>query len=1028
MIIERVQIDAFGAVSDFELSSLAEGLTLVHGPNEAGKSTLLAFIRFVLFGFRRGDARYQPPAGSRHGGRLWLRDAQGTYVLERMAGRPPVVRAESGAPAGEQALRRMLEQIDENLFRSIFAFSLTELSDFSSLSGEEVERRLFSGAITGAGSRAGEAVQQLQKRKERLVRARSRDALVNALLEELDGAEARLRQAQADAAGFAELSVEVEAAAREQVELRAARTQALSEKAFYLGLHELWEPFQRYIQRRADLEAMGTPRISAEQAEAVRLLDRARVETESAAASAREALAQRERTLAEVMVQPELEAIAADVRRLDGGRALQEERLRDLRDVESRLLGERERLEDTARGAGVSPDRAAAADAALLQYLRDTSQDIALLQQRAADAESRLPQLELAFRQARADEMAAEGGEAGRLSLLQALLEGAETIRRERSRGLLAWLLALALALVGAAGAALRVWPLVAAFPVGLGGILYLTLGPDRGRLRKLRQRQAQALVEAGLQDFDEIALLKEVSRLQLQQGPTNLETLRLLRRRAEQEYLQVEEQFAGHGRQREAKEEEARARFAEIGLETHLRCAEAEPALQALSAQAAEIRRLERERGRLHAMLLEWQEQVQAALRAAGLDGAPSVEECIRAVSDLAKKVQAAENARALHRALEDEANRAKTGLDLADEALSQASAAEIEALSALGIPELDAWRRTEAELERHLQLEAEVRDLLRPIELRLSDARVRAALESGSPEEWSARAELLEQDERRISDAYDAAVRRLVQIEERRGRLLGSDEIPVLEAQAAALREEIRRALGRYMEAALGKHLIEETLDRYIRTRQPDVLRLASAVFARITEDRYARVVQTAAGLKVETPSGVQRPPAELSRGTAEQLYLSIRLGLAATYMDGGIALPLVMDDVLVNFDPGRTERVLSALGSYAQEPGRQVLLFTCHPFTRDMGLRASPGARAVELGELQALGEVAAAIVPSATDLLSVLTPVGRTLREIAQLLGRSPEECREEMGRLIASGRVVPEGRGRGMRYRMAPDDA
>jgi uncharacterized protein YhaN len=58
----------------------------------------------------------------------------------------------------------------------------------------------------------------------------------------------------------------------------------------------------------------------------------------------------------------------------------------------------------------------------------------------------------------------------------------------------------------------------------------------------------------------------------------------------------------------------------------------------------------------------------------------------------------------------------------------------------------------------------------------------------------------------------------------------------------------------------------------------------------------------------------------------------------------------LPFVMDDVLVNFDPERTQRMAEVLASIAAE--HQVLLFTCQPSTVDALLCAAPSARVIEL----------------------------------------------------------------------------
>jgi len=69
------------------------------------------------------------------------------------------------------------------------------------------------------------------------------------------------------------------------------------------------------------------------------------------------------------------------------------------------------------------------------------------------------------------------------------------------------------------------------------------------------------------------------------------------------------------------------------------------------------------------------------------------------------------------------------------------------------------------------------------------------------------------------------------------------------------------------------------------------------------------------------------------QASRGTFEQLYLCIRLGYVRHYEQQQRAeLPLLMDDVAVNFDPGRMSRTFEALGLLCAA-GQQVLFFTCH-----------------------------------------------------------------------------------------------
>ncbi|MFH0980079.1 MAG: AAA family ATPase [Planctomycetota bacterium] len=87
MRIETLHIDNFGVFRDMRLTRLPPGLVLIQGDNEAGKSTLLWFLRGLLFGFPDGrsrDPRYVLADGATHGGRLEVvADNGDEYTISR---------------------------------------------------------------------------------------------------------------------------------------------------------------------------------------------------------------------------------------------------------------------------------------------------------------------------------------------------------------------------------------------------------------------------------------------------------------------------------------------------------------------------------------------------------------------------------------------------------------------------------------------------------------------------------------------------------------------------------------------------------------------------------------------------------------------------------------------------------------------------------------------------------------------------------------------------------------------------------
>lgn len=84
---------------------------------------------------------------------------------------------------------------------------------------------------------------------------------------------------------------------------------------------------------------------------------------------------------------------------------------------------------------------------------------------------------------------------------------------------------------------------------------------------------------------------------------------------------------------------------------------------------------------------------------------------------------------------------------------------------------------------------------------------------------------------------------------------------------------------------------------------------------------------------------PQDVDTP---LSRGTIQQIYFALRLAMV-DLVEGDEPLPLFLDEMFVNWDPGRTSSGLAAL---ANMPGdRQVFLFTADPYWAERAVQDVP-----------------------------------------------------------------------------------
>ena len=62
MRIKHIEIEGFGVWKGLTLEDLSDRATVIYGPNEAGKTTLMQFVRAVLYGFTpERRKRYLPP-------------------------------------------------------------------------------------------------------------------------------------------------------------------------------------------------------------------------------------------------------------------------------------------------------------------------------------------------------------------------------------------------------------------------------------------------------------------------------------------------------------------------------------------------------------------------------------------------------------------------------------------------------------------------------------------------------------------------------------------------------------------------------------------------------------------------------------------------------------------------------------------------------------------------------------------------------------------------------------------------------
>lgn len=152
-------------------------------------------------------------------------------------------------------------------------------------------------------------------------------------------------------------------------------------------------------------------------------------------------------------------------------------------------------------------------------------------------------------------------------------------------------------------------------------------------------------------------------------------------------------------------------------------------------------------------------------------------------------------------------------------------------------------------------------------------------------------------------------------------------------------------------YARLLLAKRMLETAIAAWESKSQPEVYRQASRLLELMTDGRWVKVAMTSDGrLQVVDAVRTVREPVHLSLGTCQQLYLALRIALLLTADNVGCAVPILADDILVNFDAKRRAGAARALVELAQT--RQVILFTCHEEVVETLREADPALNEVEL----------------------------------------------------------------------------
>ncbi len=171
----------------------------------------------------------------------------------------------------------------------------------------------------------------------------------------------------------------------------------------------------------------------------------------------------------------------------------------------------------------------------------------------------------------------------------------------------------------------------------------------------------------------------------------------------------------------------------------------------------------------------------------------------------------------------------------------------------------------------------------------------------------------------------------------------------------EAEAHLADVDRLWNEYLRVDLARRLLQRAIEEFREQNQSSILARASDFFQRLTVSHYNELAVEYDGttpyLEAVHIDGSKRRVHQMSDGTRDQLFLSLRLAFVEQHLATSGPLPLIMDDILVHFDDDRTKATLQVLHELS---GRtQILYFTHHQSVVDAAHGLGDDVRVHHLG---------------------------------------------------------------------------
>ena len=1020
MKIENVNVEGFGVWKGLEVQGLSNNLTLFCGENEAGKTTMMQFVRSMMFGFSADRLnKYTPPVyGGLAGGSVDLTTSTGSWEVQRHVdpnrhsdpiGDLTLTDAHDGSVHGRAQLTTLMSDIDESIFNNVFAIGLREIQELGALNSTDAAEHLYK--LTSGVDRVSliDVMKDLRRRREDIWASESENeskltslSVRRAkLLREIDDLKQRSKRWAATAAEVTSISHQLTDIDKELEEADAESR--LVEIATQIS--ERWQNRKMVIDQ---INSFGTmpdakeisvtnldnynARIAQQKERIDQIKDqRRRIKKEAMALPVnRQLWAQKSRIEAISEHFPWVESLERQVATLQEeidkiGNSMVSEvdglgnqlkiRSKDVRDLGNRGMLQ---LDETAKKLEKETERLNK----LKEELDRSEFDIVQVQERVGQSRGELG--------GTSNSLEETGLHVSRLRRRIELEDKIEKLTRSRS-GLERDIDSVVAEQVLPVG---KLWIVGIVFVIGvvllgfgfleLGGafssatqstgVLLMFCGAVAGFIAQGLRYHWEKIAKDELDDFrhqldinrQQLKRSKlereEIERqlpsssvgqwdidLQEAEGKLNrLEDLVPMENRIQKTKAAAEEtkrRIAAQQREVDNANNQWRSSLRTAGLPESLQPKQLKEITQRserISGLHVRLDQLESEKIQREKEMSALNKRINTMLYETGVTfTSDKLTDRLNKITNLIHQQRGMVSSR---KELANKYKSLRSRLNKAKRELEKALGLRQRLLANAGAETEAAYRQFDTKHRQVKELVTKRENLSSQINAALgsnySQAQMRELLDTygqtGLEKHWEEIQNNIAETKKRQALLHQQRAEFVQEV-----RSLGEDarldearlELNVVDQQISDLKQE-------WQKLAVSTQMLELIRESYESKRQPETLKEASNYLTRLTEDHYVRIWTRLVGeeLLVDNAEGETIPVDKLSRGTREAVYLSLRLALVGAYARRGALIPLVLDDVLVNFDGRRTRAAAEVLYDFSQN-GYQILMFTCHDHMRDL-----------------------------------------------------------------------------------------